>query len=205
MTFRMNQSAAPATSFVFSRQQPDLFAIPHPFSVQIAQSLIKHRLVAVRETAAHRLRRLKARVAFSTIGAMPPRRAKSQSISSDTSPTLRSPLTKSPTPAKPGPRRSLPASPVRAAYNAIADPVPKSQIAAALRFPLVVILSFSLSSLLFSIVAEITAGDLAAISKHTESWVEITGLLGWKVVQLAVCWFGGFDGMCSYETSGGAG
>ncbi len=82
-----------------------------------------------------------------------------------------------------------------ASYNAIADPVRKSQLPAALRFPLVVILSFTLSSVLFSIVAEITAGDLAAISKHTESWAEITGLLGWKVVLLAVCWFGGFDGV----------
>jgi hypothetical protein len=72
--------------------------------------------------------------------------------------------------------------------------VRKSQIPSALRFPLVVILSFSLSSLLFSLVAEMTAGDLAAISKHTESWVEIAGLLSWKVVQLAVCWYGGFDG-----------
>lgn len=90
--------------------------------------------------------------------------------------------------------RSAPSSPASAAYHAVADPVRRSQIPPGLRLPLVVILSFSLSSLLFSIVAQITAGDLAAISKHTESWVEITGLLGWKVVQLAVCWFGGFDG-----------
>jgi len=77
----------------------------------------------------------------------------------------------------------------------MADSEYKSRIPSALRFPLVVISSFTLSSLLFSIVAEVTAGDLAAISKHTESWVEITGLLGWKVVQLAVCWFQGYDGM----------
>jgi hypothetical protein len=86
---------------------------------------------------------------------------------------------------------------VAATYNAIADPVRRSRLPAALRFPLVVLLSFTLSSLLFSIVAEVTAGDLAAISKHTESWVEIAGLLGWKVVLLAVCWFRGFDGKCT--------
>jgi hypothetical protein len=125
---------------------------------------------------------------------MPPRRAKSQSISSDTPPTPRSPPPKSTTPVKTPSRRSPPSSSVAATYNAVADPVRKSQIPAALRFPLVVILSFTLSSVLFSIVAEVTAGDLAAISKHTESWVEIMGLLGWKVVQLAVCWFRGFDG-----------
>jgi hypothetical protein len=125
---------------------------------------------------------------------MPPRRAKSQSISSDTPPTPRSTPSKLVTPIKALSRRSPPSSPVSATYNAIADPVRKSQIPASLRFPLVVILSFTLSSVLFSIVAEVTAGDLAAISKHTESWAEISGLLGWKVVQLAVCWFGGFDG-----------
>jgi hypothetical protein len=130
--------------------------------------------------------------------AMPPRRAKSQSISSDTPPTPRSPPPKFTTPVKTLSRRSLPSSPITATYNAIADPVRKSQIPSALRFPLVVILSFGLSSLLFSIVAEVTAGDLAAISKHTESWLEITGLLGWKIVQLAVCWFGGFDGSYSH-------
>ena len=128
---------------------------------------------------------------------MPPRRAKSQSISIDSPSTSRSPPSKLATPVKALSRRSPPSSPVSATYNAIADPVRKSQIPAALRFPLVVVSSFTLSSVLFSIVAEVTAGDLAAISKHTESWVEISGLLGWKVVQLAVCWFGGFDGVYS--------
>ncbi len=75
----------------------------------------------------------------------------------------------------------------------------KSQLFSGLRFPLVIILSFVLSSVLFSIIAEVTAGDLAGISKHTESWVEITGLLGWKVVQLAISWFGGFDGVYQYK------
>lgn len=135
------------------------------------------------------------RVVLPTLDAMPPRRAKSHSVSSDTPPTPRSPPPKFPTPVKTPSRRSPPSSPVAATSNAIAEPVRKSQISSALRFPLVVILSFTLSSLLFSIVAEVTAGDLAAISKHTESWVEITGLLGWKVVQLAVCWFEGFDGV----------
>ena len=52
-----------------------------------------------------------------------------------------------------------------------------------------------LSSILFSLVSVGTAGDLAAISKHTESWLEVVGLLAWKTVQLAVCWYGDLDGM----------
>lgn len=70
------------------------------------------------------------------------------------------------------------------------------QVSQALQFPLVVLASFVLSSVLFSFVAVGTAGDLAGISKHTEAWGEVVGLLGWKGVQLAVCWFGGLDGMC---------
>lgn len=137
-------------------------------------------------------RHLQPSAAISNV--MPPRRAKSQSISSDTPTPKSSPLSKPATPVKAPSRRSPPSSPITAAYQAIADPVRRSQIPSALQFPLIVVLSFSFSSLLFSIVAETTAGDLAAISKHTESWLEITGLLAWKALQLAVCWFGGFDG-----------
>ena len=134
------------------------------------------------------------RPASFTLDAMP-RRAKSHSVSSDTPPTSRSPPPKLSAPVTTEYRRSPPSPPINSTYDAVADPVRKSKIASGLRFPLVVILSFTFSSLLFSIVAEVSAGDLAAISKHTESWVEITGLLGWKVVQLAVCWFGGLDGV----------
>lgn len=128
--------------------------------------------------------------------AMPPRRTKSQSISSDTPSTPRSPpppsLTSS-TSAQP------PSSPAAATYRAITASVRGSsfQIPDGLRFPVVVLSSFVLSSLIFSVVAEVTAGDLAAISKHTESWGEIVGLLGWKAGQIAVCWFGGLD---AYDT-----
>jgi hypothetical protein len=73
-------------------------------------------------------------------------------------------------------------------------PPRKSQIPVTLQFPLVVVLSFSLSTLLYSLIAEIGTGELASISKHSESWLDAAGLLAWKAVLLAVCWFGGFDG-----------
>lgn len=37
-------------------------------------------------------------------------------------------------------------------------------------------------------------GELAAISKQPESWLEIGSLLGWRVLLLSLYWFGGFDG-----------
>jgi hypothetical protein len=70
-----------------------------------------------------------------------------------------------------------------------------SQIPAKLQFPLVVILSFGISTLLYSLIAEIGTGELASISIHSESWLDVAGLLAWKAVLLGVCWFGGFDGM----------
>jgi hypothetical protein len=51
-----------------------------------------------------------------------------------------------------------------------------------------------LSTLLYSLLAEIGTGELASISKRLESWLDAAGLLVWRAVLLAVCWFGGFDG-----------
>lgn len=132
---------------------------------------------------------------------MAPRgRAKSQSISSDipNAKVVKTPPPKYPTPVRAAARRaaaSPSASPVGAFTPVRTKPARKSQIPKSLQFPLVVVLSFSLSSLLYSLVAEVGAGDLAAISIHTESWLDVAGLLAWKTVLLAVCWFGGFDGM----------
>lgn len=63
-----------------------------------------------------------------------------------------------------------------------------------LRFPLAVILSLSLSALLFSLNSSYTAGDLASVSKHVESWVEVVGVLAWKITELGIYWFSGLDG-----------
>lgn len=62
-----------------------------------------------------------------------------------------------------------------------------------LRFPLLVILSIVSSSLLYTAVSPFTKGDLATVSAHRDQWWEITGLLSWKVVELAVGWWGGYD------------
>jgi hypothetical protein len=58
----------------------------------------------------------------------------------------------------------------------------------------VVVLSFGLNALMYSFIAEVTPGDLASISKHTESWAEVAGLLSWKAVELAIHWFKDYDG-----------
>lgn len=51
----------------------------------------------------------------------------------------------------------------------------------------------ALSSFLYSIVSPFTSGDLASVSHTRDSWWEVSLLLGWKAVQLAVGWYGGYD------------
>ena len=67
------------------------------------------------------------------------------------------------------------------------------KIPAPLRFPLLVLMSFTSSASLYSLASKITAGDLSSVSKSVNGWWEITGLLGWKAAQLAIGWWGGYD------------
>lgn len=78
-----------------------------------------------------------------------------------------------------------------------ASPAPNSFLSPQLRFPLLVLFSLTLSSILYSLVSPFTTGDLATVSKSRDNWWEIAGLLGWKATQLAIGWFGGFDSTIS--------
>jgi hypothetical protein len=59
-------------------------------------------------------------------------------------------------------------------------PLRASKLPAPVRFPLLVILSLSISSLLYSFVAEYTAGELASVSRSLNEWWEVGVLVGWK-------------------------
>jgi len=74
-----------------------------------------------------------------------------------------------------------------------ASPAPSSGFPAQLRFPVLVILSMTLSSVLYSVASPFTSGDLATVSRSHDEWWEVAGLLGWKAAQLAVGWYGGYD------------
>ncbi|KAL2000123.1 hypothetical protein VTN02DRAFT_3538 [Thermoascus thermophilus] len=69
-----------------------------------------------------------------------------------------------------------------------------SRIPSPVRFVLVVLGSLVSSSLLFTLAAEITQGDLAPVSKHLETWWEVGGLVAWRAVELGLAWILGFDG-----------
>lgn len=71
--------------------------------------------------------------------------------------------------------------------------VSTSKLPAALRFPLLVTLSLSLSSLLYSFSSDYTAGDLATVSRSLNKWSEVAELIGWRTVELAIGWLGEYD------------
>lgn len=79
-----------------------------------------------------------------------------------------------------------------------AVPVPPlqepSRIPNVLRFPTLVVMSMLLSSALYSGASEFGTGDLASVMRRRDEWWEISGLLAWKAVELAIGWWGEYDG-----------
>lgn len=55
-----------------------------------------------------------------------------------------------------------------------------SKIPRLLQFPLVALLSLTLSSLLYSITSEYTAADIASVSRSLDQWWEVVALLLWR-------------------------
>lgn len=78
---------------------------------------------------------------------------------------------------------------------ALQAPIPTSVIPESLRFPLLVAFNIAISALLYTLASPFTKGDLATVSGRRDQWWEIAGLLGWKAVELAVGWGGGYDSM----------
>ncbi|KAH8664983.1 hypothetical protein BGZ60DRAFT_378917 [Tricladium varicosporioides] len=75
-------------------------------------------------------------------------------------------------------------------------PLPPSKLPPALRFPLVVVLSLSISSLLYSLSAVYlgSENDLAKVSRKLDNWSDVASLVGWKMFELTLGWYGNYDG-----------
>ncbi|KAL2693799.1 hypothetical protein Neosp_000362 [[Neocosmospora] mangrovei] len=63
------------------------------------------------------------------------------------------------------------------------------------QFPLAVATSFAMASLGYSLLGELTGGQLAAISRSQDTWGEVTLLAGWRVIELSLGWYGKLDGL----------
>jgi hypothetical protein len=70
----------------------------------------------------------------------------------------------------------------------------QSKLPPSVRFPLLVVLSLSLSSFLYSLAAPVIESDLASVSRRLEGWAEVLALFGWKTFELGLGWWGGYDG-----------
>ena len=77
-----------------------------------------------------------------------------------------------------------------AALDAAVDAVPavlaakdrrRSALPPALRFPLAATLSFAVASLGYSLLGEVTKGELASVSRSQDTWVEVGVLSGWRL------------------------
>lgn len=88
-------------------------------------------------------------------------------------------------------QRRLPANPADAGDEAPAPssaesspsvplPTRSSALPVAVQFPLVAVLSFSMASLGYSLLGEVTKGELAAVSRSQETWEEVGLLAGWR-------------------------
>ncbi|KEF58709.1 uncharacterized protein A1O9_06635 [Exophiala aquamarina CBS 119918] len=130
---------------------------------------------------------------------LPPAGAASPSTSKASSPATRKPRTGS---------RSSNTSPAATGSPVVVIPAPKHRnplnnpatavsaydvTAEAAKFVVTVVLSTILEATLQTVAGSVGVGDLAAVSKRPESWLEIGALLGWKVVLLGIYWFCGFD------------
>ncbi|KAH7041190.1 uncharacterized protein B0I36DRAFT_358380 [Microdochium trichocladiopsis] len=71
--------------------------------------------------------------------------------------------------------------------------VPTPKLPAAVQFPLIAILSLSISALLYSLTYQFTRAPLAINERVLENWTEVALLTGWKVFQLGLGWYGNFD------------
>ncbi|KAK5136409.1 hypothetical protein LTR08_003535 [Meristemomyces frigidus] len=70
---------------------------------------------------------------------------------------------------------------------------PATRLPAAVRFPLVVLLSLSLSTLFYSLTADWIGVELAAISRTVEDEWQVGTVVAWKLAELSVAWYAGYD------------
>ncbi|UNI14101.1 hypothetical protein JDV02_000771 [Purpureocillium takamizusanense] len=63
------------------------------------------------------------------------------------------------------------------------------------QFPIAAALSFALASLGYSIVGEVSKGELVSVFRAQDTWGHLAILAGWRITELAVAWFGNMDSL----------
>ncbi|EMD00501.1 hypothetical protein BAUCODRAFT_61559 [Baudoinia panamericana UAMH 10762] len=70
---------------------------------------------------------------------------------------------------------------------------PASRLPSSLRFVLLCLMSFSLSMLFNSMIADFAGYELAAVSREVREEGQIYVTLGWKFATLSAAWYAGYD------------
>ncbi|KAK4541398.1 hypothetical protein LTR36_007999 [Oleoguttula mirabilis] len=70
---------------------------------------------------------------------------------------------------------------------------PATRLPGWIRFPLAVLISFSLSALFYSLVADWAGVELAAVSREYEEEWQVGAVLAWKFAELCTAWYAGYD------------
>jgi hypothetical protein len=61
------------------------------------------------------------------------------------------------------------------------------------RFPLVVLTSLGLNAFLYSVAADYTGPELAAVSRPLTGEWQIGALVAWKLAELSIAWYACYD------------
>ncbi|KIY01390.1 uncharacterized protein Z520_02942 [Fonsecaea multimorphosa CBS 102226] len=105
------------------------------------------------------------------------------------------------------PSRSTASSPAGSPVVVIPNPSPRTELQSntpkagisqrkefePLKLAVILVLSTALESGLQTAASMVGVGDLAGVSRSPDTWVEVLGLLGWKIAKLGVYWVGDFD------------
>ncbi|KAI0528075.1 hypothetical protein F5B22DRAFT_583509 [Xylaria bambusicola] len=74
------------------------------------------------------------------------------------------------------------------------DSKPRSKLPTPVQFPLVAILSLAIAELGYSLSWPLTQGVLTTHARLLGTWAEVGAVTGWKLFELALGWFGDYDG-----------
>ena len=74
---------------------------------------------------------------------------------------------------------------------------PTSSLPGQVRLPLVILMNFSFSFLLSSVAAVLSGHELGTVSRKDPDLLQAVAFLLWRVVELGIGWYLGYDGIVS--------
>ena len=82
--------------------------------------------------------------------------------------------------------------------------MPVERLPTWVRFPIVCLISFSVSMMAYTVVADWTGYELAAVSRAVTADEYVAVFVAWRVAVLAMGWYAGYDCELYYRGSGTA-